>query len=133
MKQNLHSLHKLIRRAREIPIEKPSENAKISPLNNSAVIDHSHGEADINDLHDWSHDSQPDEFTAVKFSVRKASKFSDSMCDSKDIISSQREIQLQVENKFKDPFCPRTIPYDLYLLRNKAIKEIVDEKETIIQ
>ena len=130
VKQNLHAIHKLIRRAREVPVDKQPEKIAIEQfptrLNENTESD---------DIHDWSKESNVDDstFSPVKVTVKKSSNVSNTFSRDADLSGSKTDIRLQIEENFRDPFCPRTIPYELYLTRNKPVIDIVNQEETIIE
>jgi len=128
VKQNLHALHKLIRRAREIPVEKQPEKIEIEKLQIQNVESF-----ETENIHDWSKESEDSEFIPVKVAVRKSSSISTSFCRNSDKTGSKSNLRVQIEENFRDPFCPRTIPYELYLSNNKPVIDIVNQEENIIE
>lgn len=131
VKQSLHTLHKLIRRAREVPVEKIAiEKIEIEQF--SGALD----QHDIDEIHDWSKESNTDENDTsgrLKVQLKIGSTFASTVCDKSDPKGSKNNIRLQVEENFQDPFCPQTIPYELYLSQKKPVIDLVNQEERLIQ
>ena len=128
MKQNLQAIHKLIRRAREIPVEKVAERIEIQPARGREHFDE-------DDIHDWSKQETNEEEVESneKIQRRASSRLSAILAANLDETNEKTERRKAVERKFNDPFNTRTIPYELYLSRNTQAAHIIAEEQPLIQ
>ena len=128
VKQNLQAIHKLIRRAREIPVEKVAERIEIQPARGREHFDE-------DDVHDWSKQEAAEEAveSMEKVQRRAVSRLSAILAANLDETEEKTERRKAVESKFNDPFNARTIPYELYLTSNTQAAHIIAEEQPLIQ
>ena len=126
VKANLQALHKLIKRAREVPVEKMPEKIEV---NKSAPV----FQEENLEIHDWSKETSKDENeNHLPVTTRKNSTLGHILNFSGDKTGMKMQTKIAVEKSFRDPFNPRTIPYKFYLGKTK-VDQILQEEESLIK
>lgn len=118
VKQNLHGIHKLVKRARETPLVIDEEPAELS------TKPYFLQETDDNDrLHDWSKEGNDEsgiEEDLLEVKVNLISPMSSIFNFSSDPKPSKELISKEVNESFADPLNEQSIPYQLYLRPSKV-------------
>ena len=126
VKANLQALHKLIKRAREVPVEKMPEKIEV---NKTAPV----FQEENLEIHDWSKEgAKDDNQNLISVTTRKSSSLGQILNFSEDKNGKKMQTKILVEKSFRDPFNPRTIPYQLYLGKTK-VDQILNEEESLIK
>ncbi|CBY37160.1 unnamed protein product, partial [Oikopleura dioica] len=123
VKQHLHLLHKLIKRARETPLVADEDPAELS-LNNIFIQENE--EDELHDIKEESGESGIEE-DIVPIKVRTSSAMSAVFNFSNDQPPSKKQISKEVNDTFADPLNEHSIPYQLYLRPQKV--EAIDSEE----
>ena len=139
VKQNLHLIHKLIKRARETPLQENDDPAEL-PIKNMLVINsllkaltrnssfiQENDEDELHDIKDESTESGIEE-DILPIKVKTSSAMSAVFNFSNDPPPSKKAISKEVNDTFADPLNEQSIPYQLYLRPQKV--ETIDAEET---